>query len=510
MVEVKLAGFNIAKPIIDNLLAGNKVNPNLITPDVPATAFAWASHYNKSLDELLIKAIQDVGYAGERAKFILFELGHQSIAEHGIFNLAVMGLSRYATEFLEKHRLGMGITEKSQRYQNMSKNEFVIPKEFDKYPGLKKKFIDMVNHQAQEYREMFPLVKESLFKKYKGELNKDIKNSLDKKAKEDTRFVLPLASGAQIGISPNGRTLEYMIRKFRYSDIEEIRELGDKLYQETINVSPALIILTDPEKFYQEYGIYPEEDFLKNGKKDIKETITKWSHWLRYQDKNILDEKLIQVQEDVKLIDYDKNGEEKIISSLFFENGLDKVICDKNAKYILKTEATKNFFKDCFKNLGKHDHLPRAFEKPYFSFLIKMSASCFAQLKRHRPLTLITQQYNPEFECIIPENLEEAGLTKRVYNLMDKTNEVFYEIDKTLPEIAPYVLTNAHQREVIVDLNLREFYNMSRLREDSHAQWEIRKKVKKMSEQIKEVMPYAGMFLGGKHEFDEIKKEIYK
>jgi thymidylate synthase ThyX len=48
------------------------------------------------------------------------------------------------------------------------------------------------------------------------------------------------------------------------------------------------------------------------------------------------------------------------------------------------------------------------------------------------------------------------------------------------------------------------------MREDAHAQWDIRYKANKMVNLAKEVAPLTTMFMGGKHEFDNIRKEIYK
>lgn len=42
-------------------------------------------------------------------------MGHSSIAEHAVFNLDILGVSRLAVETIERFRL-CSYTEKSQRY----------------------------------------------------------------------------------------------------------------------------------------------------------------------------------------------------------------------------------------------------------------------------------------------------------------------------------------------------------------------------------------------------------
>jgi len=42
-----------------------------------------------------------------------------------------------------------------------------------------------------------------------------------------------------------------------------------------------------------------------------------------------------------------------------------------------------------------------------------------------------------------------------------------------MPLAAPYILTNSHRKRVLIRVNARELYHISRLREDTHAQWDI-------------------------------------
>jgi len=48
-------------------------------------------------------------------------MGHHSVAEHAVFNLDILGVSRYVMEELEKFRL-CAYTEKSQRYITLKKD----------------------------------------------------------------------------------------------------------------------------------------------------------------------------------------------------------------------------------------------------------------------------------------------------------------------------------------------------------------------------------------------------
>jgi thymidylate synthase ThyX len=78
-----------------------------------------------------------------------------------------------------------------------------------------------------------------------------------------------------------------------------------------------------------------------------------------------------------------------------------------------------------------------------------------------------------------------------------------------MPLAAPYILTNAHRKRVLVRLNARELYHISRLREDAHSQWDIRDIARAMGEEAKNVMPLAFALIGGKDRYGEIYQSVY-
>ncbi len=68
-------------------------------------------------------------------------MGHSSIAEHAVFNIDVIGVSRLLVEEIEKFRL-CSFTEKSQRYV-LLKDDFVIPAEICE-AGLEESFVYII------------------------------------------------------------------------------------------------------------------------------------------------------------------------------------------------------------------------------------------------------------------------------------------------------------------------------------------------------------------------------
>ena len=122
-----------------------------------------------------------------------------------------------------------------------------------------------------------------------------------------------------------------------------------------------------------------------------------------------------------------------------------------------------------------YDFPLREFEYAGLTFAAEISASCFAQLKRHRMATLTAQNYDPALGVSVPPSFAEVGAVREFRKLVEKTNATHRRLKEKVGEAADYVLTNAHRRRVLLKVNVRELYHISRLREDPTAQWEIRK-----------------------------------
>ena len=75
--------------------------------------------------------------------------------------------------------------------------------------------------------------------------------------------------------------------------------------------------------------------------------------------------------------------------------------------------------------------------------------------------------------------------------------------------MAQYVLTNSHQRRVLVTIDARELYHMARLREDAAAQWDIRDIAGRMIEQARHVMPLTLTLACGKDNYPKVYEDLF-
>ena len=113
-MEVILAGHNIDYEIIREIAAAHPERQDL-TPETVAAAYARISRNPRPVNELRMLARGEVEKARASNRNIVFEMGHSSIAEHAVFNLDFLAVSRLLVEEIERFRLA-SYTEKSQRY----------------------------------------------------------------------------------------------------------------------------------------------------------------------------------------------------------------------------------------------------------------------------------------------------------------------------------------------------------------------------------------------------------
>lgn len=511
-MRVNLAGYNIDKSLIEKL-----PEDTIATPETISAAYARISRDPRDVPELRAEAREQVEKARRSNKAIVFGMSHHSVAEHAYFNFDIMQISRLALEELEARRIGAAYTEKSQRYITLQ-GDFVIPTEFSE--DDKNAFKELVAFQNNFYLRNLekltdyqfasnPELSEKAriaFEKGTSDKMNQAKNTLEGWAKEDARYALCLATQAQLGLSFNARTLEHAIRIMRHSELAECRELAQKLFEVTKEVAPSLIILTDPQEFKKAFKTELQDDHYKytrlNLKKIVKEMIGKYGGM---SSKNLPE---IISESNEKLIlesDVDKN----IAAAIIHNNSLLSIEESyKIAAQTLSNKANgKAFFEEVLKFISAFDPLPREFEfTGDLKYELVVSASNFAQLKRHRLMTLLAQDYDPSLGITIPTSIKAINAENDLNEVCCRSEELYFEFLPKYGKAAEYCLTNAHRRRVLVAINPRELYHFSRLREDKHAQWDIKATAGNMMKLAKKVASLTFMLSGGKDQLGKIRK----
>jgi len=481
-MHVILAGYNVDREVIEELKK-NSPSREDVTPETLSASYARISRDPRPVNELRAVARAEVEKARRSNQNIIFKMGHHSVAEHAVFNFDIIGVSRLAVEEIEKFRL-CSYTEKSQRYIGL-KDDLFIPEEI-KNSGKQSVFLRTIKAQNSLYSKLYKKLRAYFFEKNEEAARNSKKHSiLEGWAKEDARYVVSLATKGQLGMTVNARNLEFLIRRFASQKMAELKEFNRKIYALAKEVAPSIILFTEANDF--DSKTYPE----------IKE---KAQFFLESSRKS---------KELVCLVDFTTEADAKLIASLLHTSStLPYEECFKKAKN-LSLEEKKEFLKSAFKYMEFYDTPLREFEYVNLTYDLIISASCYAQLKRHRMATLTAQKYDPELGVTVPPSIEDIGSKKEFMEMMEETNHVHSLLKENMDQGAEYVLTNAHRRRVLLKVNARELYHISRLREDATAQWDIRRTAGAVSRLAKEVMPLTCLLIGGKDSYSEIYEDIF-
>jgi len=487
-MKVVLAGYNVDRDVLDELRARGPERLD-VTPETLSASYARISRDPRPAGELRRAAREEVEKARRSNQTIIFKMGHHSVAEHAVFNFDVLGLSRLAIEELERFRLA-SFTEKSQRYITLG-DDFVVPDEIAASGG-REHFVETVRAQNAFYHRLYDRLKPYVFDKNPELAANPRQNTvLEGWAKEDARYAVSLATEGQLGLTVNARTLELMIRRFAAKPLAEVRELGRKLWESARDVAPSILLFTEATDFdAQTYGVFAA------AAGDLESRKARVSS-------------LPAEEESVRLLGFTADGDDRILASIL-SSITSKAFLDGWAEVkSLSPRRKRELMMRAFERMEFYDFPLREFEHADLTFELVLSASAFAQLKRHRMATLTAQNYDPALSVVIPSSVAAVGMKSEFRKVIARTEAAHGELRKAAGPAADYVLTNAHRRRCLLKVNLRELYHISRLREDASAQWEIRRLAGKMSALARRVMPLASLLLGGKDAYPARYRRVF-
>jgi len=463
-MKIQLAGFNLDADVIEDLKNGKGTNL-ILTPETLSAAAARISRDPRPIPELRREARLDVARARERTERIVFGLGHKSVAEHAVFNFDVLDASRLAIEHIEGFRLA-SYTEKSQRYIRLGE-DFVVPTDIDN-PDLREEFRQRVLGNFDCYNALVDAI---------------VASGQDQKlAGEDARYVCPLATTGQLEMTVNARELEHIIQELLGSPLEEVRDAASQFLKIASGVAHSLIRYVDPTEYTKSRRRFP----------DLELGTTK-------------------EEQEVTLVRHTAEPDVQLVTSLYQRRNWisDYETCLARVRAMSHGEM-RNYVLETLEGITEHDDVPRDFEHITFTFEIITSAAAYGQWKRHRMATMDPRPYDLSLGLTIPEAVIRAGQERRLREEAATSEELYNKIKKDYGrEVAEYALLNAHRRRILVTLNTREFYAVARLRDDQHAQWDIRNGTRKMldlaSEKAKLVMELAC----GKDRFKEVAARYF-
>ncbi|HEX9846246.1 MAG TPA: FAD-dependent thymidylate synthase, partial [Candidatus Nitrosotenuis sp.] len=382
---------------------------------------------------------------------VLIEYGDDSVAELGIAQIAIEGISNIAVKKIEDRRIGLSYLEKSSRYVSWDKKVNGHFKFYREPQIMDSKFanayLDSCNLDFEIYskniqpmidyvREKEPIDKlkfkdtlsgtEVFFSKLKDD--RDIKsatmiyNATTKaKALDVMRGLLPASTLTNVGITGNGRSFEYLLTILFSSNLDEEQNLAHKIKQELDTTIKSFVRRSDDK-----YG-KALQNYFKSLQKTSSRLVKK--HPVSTKSKGAT----------VKLVDYEPElrALDKIIVAILYEGQTvtyNAIL--SNVKKMSKSEKTKIITSFAKLRQNRRQRPPRAFEMTHYTFDIVGNFGMFRDLHRHRVLTLERQLLTTDHGYVIPREIAEIGLEKEFKDCMDVSKRVFDSMRRKIPQQA--------------------------------------------------------------------------
>ena len=383
--------------------------------EVIAHAFAKTSRSPGSFQDMINELTQDQSDAFH-SKWVL-EYGHNSIAEHAVIHLAVEDVSRIAMAALENGRLA-SYTEQSTRYQVKTSEHVFIDDSWE--PEFVADYRKVCGKLFAVYDRIHALAKEH--GKKLGFTGYDF-----------ARFVLPLGTKVNTGITINARSLRRTLCKMLASELPEVVSLAQQIKDSALKVAPTLLRHVKPCPITQALYV--------NGQK-------------------------LNLTESPPVCN---NLEPIAVTCNYLDTDIQKIIAGLSYEYSdlewTREKWIHSPLPELFNMFDQHASIPRAFEENMASFEIVSDYGSFYDMKRHRMASLLTQHKTlGKMGYIVPGAavLEEINVLQEYLDAMETVN-IYATKWMHLPEHI-YFYPNAYRIRYKMSMNLRELIEIIKLR----------------------------------------------
>lgn len=389
----------------------------------------------------------------------IIKMGHKSIIEHDYLVFALCDVTPIVEQTIIGNRL-TSFTIKSRREVDFRTAGFYTPEfrnknleEHEKNEELKKKYNEHMQYLFNTYGEI---------------VDKDVNV-------EDARFILPYCFHSNIIMGLDGRELEKLVislRNGRLSRIQELKELGDRLYE----------------------IIKEEVPYLKVSLKNVE---NKDENQFEYIE-SISKRPEIKILDKPKILSYTPNADDVVIkSNIMYHYQCSEEKADEILKEMIKKDEHA---REKIMNNILHKEERRELEQVSFSFQIPISLSILTHLTRHRMHSLLVPEFIPMWDM---KNYVTPVTVK------NKANDIFQEaIEKNMKmfeefkdagvaeEDLIYFYVGAQMLNVVTTMSARTLQWILRLRCCNKAQWQIRFIAQEIARKVSEVAPLIGKGLG--------------
>jgi len=452
-----------------------------VEPEIQAYAMAKYSRSALSMKESL-KEIN-----GQKAEKFLntfyFQYGHRSIADLAHIALAIEKLSILAAIAVADEQRWDG-QERSTRYQDFRKSGYYIPAFGGDEParGLYRNTMDGL---FEVYDALSQRVYQYLAETTPrpGEMKREAyERTLQARAFDISRYVLPVGTNTSLGEIVNARTLESQISHLLSHTHHEVRHLGELLKNAAtspaynVNRESLQELIAEIRAVSPELGARAEHELLREVR--VAPTLVKYANPSPYEietrralqqaAQQLMGETSVAPSERVDLLD-EEPMEVELATTLLYEHchypyrQLRQGVADAGEK------IRRQIIDLGLRHRGQHDEMLRAFcAGQQFRFDILMDIGGFRDLHRHRRCVQIGQGFTHVHGYDTLPELEAAGARPGYDAAMKQAAAAVEQLARRpgdeAAENAQYVIPLGYRKRTLFKMDFAEAVYIAELR----------------------------------------------
>jgi len=402
-----------------------------------------------------IDATMGLERAEELYDKVFFEYGDDSVAQLGGVHLACEQASNILTKVLEWGRL-MSYLEQSTRYINYDdrfggRYRYYRPSGILQSP-LGTRYVSEMDRMFDGYSELVASMTEhfrTTVPKKDSDSDFVYRQAIRAKAFDAVRGTLPAASISNVGIYGTGQGYENLLLRMRAHPLPEARQYANMMLTELRKVIPSFLKRVDmPARG----GVW--SDYLSDNRRAMERL-----------GAELFADAEPEPATAVTLVDFDPDAECKLVASMMYaytdlpEHQLEARVRDMSVPDRIR------IMKAYLGNRQNRRHKPgRAWERPFYRFDVLGDYGAFRDMQRHRMLTIEWQRLSPRHGYTMPAAVDEAGLTAKFAEAMNRSSQLHDELVEDFPEEASYAVAFAHKIRYVMQFNAREAMHMIELR----------------------------------------------
>lgn len=444
---------------------------------VKGALFARYSRTHKSLRRLFLDEFAgdaaalagagggEVGEAGRAEALyrkVFYEFGDDSVAQLGGAHVACEQVSNIATKVLEWHRL-MAYLEQSTRYIAFDRRlggryRYHRPVEMrgdGRVAGLYEMEMDAM---FADYGVAAAAVRghlEAVLQPGEGDDPAAWRASLNARALDGVRGMLPAATTSNVGIFASGQAYETMLLRLAGHPLAEARALGEMILKELRKVIPAFVSRVDVAGRGADTSRYLAD--TRVGVEHAAGAVLASSSGGGGVSQDGGD------AGEVTLVDFDPDGETKMVAAMLYPHTSLPESQILRRVEAMTTEQRLEVIGAYVGDRTNRRHRPgRAFERCYYRFDVLSDYGAFRDLQRHRMLTIQWQPLDVSHGYVMPAVISEAGVEGLYAQAMARSAQLYDELAGF--GVGSYAAALAYRIRYVMQLNAREAMHMLELR----------------------------------------------